>query len=177
MAYIVTRDGEEWSIAALRTSLKKNLPDYMIPSVFVFLDELPLTPNGKIDRKSLPVPEMGRTQLEQVYVAPRTPTEQVLCSLYAQVLDLEWVGVHDNFFELGGDSIISIQVVAYARQYGIHLTPKDIFQHQTVAQLALVSKTSKMIVAEQGLVSGVVSLTPIQQWFFDKGPSDKFSLD
>ncbi len=150
----------------LRVHLKEGLPEYMVPAAFVFLDALPLTPNGKVDRKALPVPDVG-TQLAHQYVAPRSPTEESLAEIWAEVLGVERVGAHDNFFELGGDSILSIQVVSRARQAGMIITPKDLFQYQTVARLAAAAGGAA-IAAEQGLMVGEIPLSPIQHWFFEQ---------
>ncbi|HEY4561719.1 MAG TPA: amino acid adenylation domain-containing protein, partial [Thermoanaerobaculia bacterium] len=121
----------------LRAALRERLPDYMVPSVFVSLPALPLNANGKVDRKALSsmgaAPEpAGR----EGYVAPRTREEEILAAVWARVLRLPRVGVEDNFFELGGDSILSVQIVARARQAGLLLTVKQLFEHQTVAALA-----------------------------------------
>ncbi len=151
----------------LRRFLKEKLPDYMVPSVFVVLDALPLTPNGKVNRRVLPAPDISRMNLEVGFVAPRTPTEKILADIWAEVLRVEQVGIHDNFFELGGDSILSIQIIARANQAGLKLATKQLFQHQTIAELAAVVGTVFSIQAEQGLVTGPVPLTPIQHWFFE----------
>jgi aryl carrier-like protein len=103
---------------------------------------LPLTANGKLDRKALPLPDTSRPELESLFVAPRTPQEQTLAGIWMQVLHLDQVGVYDNFFELGGDSIRSIQIIAKANQAGLRLTPQDLFQHQTIAELAAVATTT-----------------------------------
>jgi aryl carrier-like protein len=105
----------------------------MMPTYFVMLDEMPLTPNGKIDRRALPVPEPKRTE---VYEAPRTTAEKVLSEIWQAVLGVERVGVQDNFFSLGGDSILSIQVIARARQAGLELAPRQLFQNQRLGELA-----------------------------------------
>src|SRR5262249_58452183 len=88
--------------------------------------------NGKLDRRALPAPDLT----PQVVRSPRTPQEEVLCALYAEVLGVERVGIDDNFFALGGDSITSIQLVSRARKAGVVITPRAVFQHQTVAALA-----------------------------------------
>ena len=119
--------------AALRAHLARSLPDYMVPSAFVVLERLPLTPNGKLDRRALPAPELRGLRLRR---APRTPQEEILCGLFAEVLGLERVGIDDNFFALGGDSIMSIQLVSRARKAGLVITPRAVFQHQTVEALA-----------------------------------------
>ncbi|MCA1681610.1 MAG: amino acid adenylation domain-containing protein, partial [Actinobacteria bacterium] len=122
--------------AGLRSWLKQTLPEYMLPSAFVQLDQLPLTPSGKVDRRALPAPD-GAQRPESEYVAPRTPTEQVLADVWAQVLRVERVGVQDNFFELGGDSILSIQVVSRVRvAFGVEVSLRSLFINPTVAGLA-----------------------------------------
>jgi len=102
------------------------------------------------------------------YVSPRNGDEQILAEILQEMLGVELVGVNDNFFELGGDSVLAIQIIARANRGGLHLTPQQIFQHQTVAELAVVAKKIRSVEAEQGAVIGVVPLTPIQHWFFDQ---------
>jgi amino acid adenylation domain-containing protein len=148
--------------------LKQQLPEYMVPSALVLLETLPLTPNGKIDRRALPAPDMTRPEWSGTLVSPRTAVEEKLAEIWADVLGLQQVGIHDNFFELGGDSILSIQIIARANQAGLKLTPKQLFQHQTIAELAEVAGTGQANQAEQGLVTGKVLLTPIQRWFFEQ---------
>ncbi len=151
---------------ALRARLKSQLPDYMVPTHLVLLEHWPLTANGKLDRQALPAPDLELNR--QQYVAPGKPLELSLAAIWGEVLNLSQVGLNDNFFELGGDSILSIQVVSRARQQGIHFTPRDLFQHQTVQTLAAVATRSEQVTAEQGLLSGESALTPIQHWFFDR---------
>ncbi|MFE5698927.1 condensation domain-containing protein, partial [Streptomyces erythrochromogenes] len=135
VAYAVTADGV--ATADLRTHLAAVLPDYMVPAVFVPLDDLPLTPSGKVDRRSLPAPEFRPDVSATDYEAPRNATEQLLAEVWSEVLGVEKVGIHDNFFDLGGDSILSIQVVSRARQaLGIRLSPRLLFEAPTVAELA-----------------------------------------
>ena len=160
------RQRQLWS--DLRAFMGEKLPDYMVPSTFVALETMPLTPNGKIDRKALPAPDIASRELAEVYVAPRTMAEQVLTQIWAEVLRLERVGVDDNFFELGGDSILSIQIIARANQAGLHLTPRQIFQHQTIAELAEVAQTATDLRAEQGVLTGPLGMTPWQHWFFEQ---------
>jgi non-ribosomal peptide synthase protein (TIGR01720 family) len=101
-----------------------------------------------------------------VYVGPRTVVEEVLVGIWSEVLRVEQVGIHDNFFELGGDSILSIQIIARANQRGVRLTPRQLFQQQTIAALAQVAEVGPALLAEQGTLVGRVPLTPIQRWFF-----------
>ena len=142
VAYVVPNDSslsleeQDALSATLQTALKTQLPDYMVPAQWLFLEQLPLTPNGKLDRKALPAPDASQSQRD--YVAPSTPLEQQLAEVWQDILKIERVGVTDNFFALGGDSIISIQLVSRARQQGIRFTPKDLFQQQTVQKLAAV---------------------------------------
>jgi non-ribosomal peptide synthase protein (TIGR01720 family) len=136
----------------------------MIPGVFVHLDALPLTPNGKVDRKALPTPDTARQELQAESV-PRTRAEEILAQIWREVFHREVLSIHDNFFELGGDSILSIQIIFKANRAGLHLTPKQIFQHQTIAELAAVA-TTETLKAFQGLVTGSLPLTPIQHRFF-----------
>lgn len=167
VAYVVPW-GEEPTADELRTFLKSRIPEHMIPSIFVALSAFPLMPTGKVDRKALPTPERTRAKKNVVAVPPRTETEKMLADIWAQVLRVREVGVHDNFFELGGDSILSIQIVARAREAGLSLTPKQLFDHQTIAELAWVAGTTTIPATDQGVVTGRVPLTPIQERFFEQ---------
>ena len=164
VAYVVTRNRTKINTTELRRFLDGRLPEYMIPSAFVFLDRLPLTANGKIDRAALPLPDRSRP--DHVFAAPRNPVEEVLANIWSSVLGVDRVGVHDNFFDLGGDSILSIQIIARANQSGLGLVPRQLFQHQTVAELATVAGTPGPV-AEQGTITGHVPLTPVQARFFE----------
>jgi amino acid adenylation domain-containing protein/non-ribosomal peptide synthase protein (TIGR01720 family) len=168
VAYIVPNMHAKLTTNEMRQWLQQRLPDYMVPSACVFMDVLPLTPNGKVDHQKLPEPNRESQELAADFVAPRTPTEQMLAEIWAQVLRVERVGIHDNFFELGGDSILSIQIVGRASQAGLHLTPKQLFEHQTIVELSLVASARPSIESEQGLVLGSVPLSPIQRWFFEQ---------
>nr|WP_255032036.1 non-ribosomal peptide synthetase [Pseudomonas aeruginosa] len=150
----------------LKSALKASLPEYMVPTQWVFLAALPLTPNGKLDRKALPAPDASESQ--QQYVAPVTELERTLAAIWADVLKLERVGMADNFFELGGDSIISLQLVSRARQAGIRFTPKDLFQYQTIQGLAGAVRFDTGQLVDQGPVLGSMPLMPIQQRFFEE---------
>ncbi|MFF5868428.1 condensation domain-containing protein, partial [Pseudomonas sp. NPDC012596] len=150
----------------------RSLPEYMVPAQWLFLEALPLSPNGKLDRRQLPSPQ---AQAQKAYVAPEGELEHAIAAIWQDVLRRERVGVTDNFFELGGDSIISIQVVSRARQAGIHFTPKALFQHQTVRALARAARIGDeaAVQADQGPVTGVVRLTPIQARFFETCKVDR----
>ncbi|NEU75587.1 non-ribosomal peptide synthetase [Hassallia byssoidea VB512170] len=167
IAYLVPKQEPAPKISELRSFLKNHLPDYMIPSDFVVLKTLPLNPNGKVDRQALPTYKQEKSELEVVFVAPRTSVEKALAQIWCQVLGLERVGIHDNFFELGGDSILNIQIVSRASQAGLQLIPKQLFDYPTIAELAALVGTTQSIEAEQGVVSGSIPLTPIQHWFFE----------
>ncbi|NJR62069.1 MAG: amino acid adenylation domain-containing protein [Cyanobacteria bacterium CRU_2_1] len=165
VAYVVLTEALENPAQTLRQFLLEKLPDYMIPAMFMSLEMLPLTDNGKINRRALPAPEVALS--DRPIIPPSTPTETTLAAIWATVLHLEQISVTDNFFELGGDSILAIQIVSRAQQVGLQLTPKQLFQHQTIAELAKVA-TVRSSTVEQRLVTGEVPLTPIQHWFFEQ---------
>ncbi|HET7460085.1 MAG TPA: amino acid adenylation domain-containing protein, partial [Longimicrobium sp.] len=132
VAYVVG----EVETDALRAHVRRSLPEYMVPAAFVALDRLPLTPNGKLDRKALPAPEFASA--EGRYVAPRTPAEEVLAGIWAEVLRLERAGVTESFFELGGHSLLATRVVSRVRElFGVELPLRALFEGPTVAELAV----------------------------------------
>jgi amino acid adenylation domain-containing protein/non-ribosomal peptide synthase protein (TIGR01720 family)/FkbM family methyltransferase len=155
-------------VPQLRTYLAGRLPEPMIPASWVLLDAMPLTANGKLDRRALPPPEEVRPELAQAFLAPRNAVEEQLAAIWAQALHLDHVGVHDNFFELGGDSILAMQIISRAGREGLRLAPRQMFQHQTIAELAAVVGTAEEVRVEQGPVTGPVELTPIERWFFEQ---------
>ena len=121
----------------LRSFLTEKLPEYSVPSAFTMLEALPLTPNGKVDRRALPAPDWSRPELEQGFVAPRTPTEEALVGIWAQILGVERVGIHDNFFELGGHSLLATQVMSRVRDaLMVDLPLRSLFDAPSVAGLA-----------------------------------------
>ncbi|WP_301128295.1 non-ribosomal peptide synthetase, partial [Streptomyces cacaoi] len=138
VAYLVpAAQGAVISVDALRDQLAARLPEYMVPATFMVLDALPLTANGKLNRKALPEPAVART--EEARTAPRTPTEEALAAIWAEVLGVEQVGADDDFFALGGDSISSLKVVSRIRgALGAALSPRALFDEPTVARLAAV---------------------------------------
>ncbi|HET9380237.1 MAG TPA: non-ribosomal peptide synthase/polyketide synthase [Streptomyces sp.] len=167
--YVVPAPGARVEPEAVRRELGRTLPEYMIPSAVVVLPALPLSPNGKLDRERLPDPAPHEPAAR--HVAPRTATERTLAAIWAGVLHVERVGADDNFFALGGDSILSIQVVAQARQAGLTITSRDFYRHQTVAALARCADEadSRRPAAAPAAVeaTGTAPLTPIQHWLFD----------
>jgi acyl carrier protein len=125
-------------VPELKEFLSQRLPEYMIPFTFVLLDALPLTPNGKVNRLALAAPDDVRPETESAYLAPRTPVEESLAEIFAEVLNLEEVGVHDNFFKLGGHSLLATQVISRIRDaFQIELPLRSMFETPTVAGLAV----------------------------------------
>jgi len=168
-AYVVAAAGGAAPAEELRAFLRKLLPEHMVPAFFVPLAALPVSPDGKVDRKALPDPAAARAALAGS-ASPRDATEELLAGIWREVLGLEQVGIHDNFFSLGGDSILSIQVVARARRAGLAVTPRQLFENQTIAGLASVAGSAESAgAAPQGPVEGEVPLTPIQRRFFAEG--------
>ncbi|MEV5831906.1 condensation domain-containing protein, partial [Spirillospora sp. NPDC052242] len=170
VAYVV---GSGVDSSEVRRFVGRDLPDYMVPAVIVELDALPLTVNGKLDRKALPEPDFSAKVSSRT---PSTPEEETLARLFAEVLNLERVGVDDGFFDLGGDSIIAIQLVSRARQSGLVISPREVFQHQTVEELAAVSRPvgeDEQVEAEPpGAGVGPVPVTPIVGWLRERVDGD-----
>ena len=118
--------------------LEEKLPEHMMPSAFVLLDAMPLTANGKLNRRALPMPGSSRPELETDYVAPRTPAEETLATIWAEVLKLKQIGVNDDFFQLGGHSLLATQVISRVRErFRIELPLRYLFEFPTVAGLAV----------------------------------------
>ena len=153
----------------LRSYLQQQLPAYMLPSHYHTLDRLPLTPNGKLDRARLPAPAPARAQAR---TPPRTPLERQLAAIWATTLGCPPIGIHDNFFELGGDSILSVQIAARASEEGLPLTPRMVFEQQTVAEQAAALADAPTVSAEQGPIVGPSPLLPSQRWFFEQEFAD-----
>ena len=157
---------EALDVEALKQRLGQQLPAHMVPAFMVQLPALPLSSNGKIDRKALPKPEVERQARQQR--APSNATEEVLCRLLGELLGIEAPSVDDNFFALGGDSILGLQFIAQARAQGIGLTPRQLFQQRTLADLALVANPVEQCQAEQGVLEGEAPLLPIQHWLLER---------
>jgi amino acid adenylation domain-containing protein/non-ribosomal peptide synthase protein (TIGR01720 family) len=175
-ATVIVRDGKivAYVVGEVdQEAVKEVLPEYMVPAAHVRLDALPLLPNGKIDRKALPAPDYTA---DSSGVAARTPREELLAGLFAEVLGVPAVSVDDGFFHLGGDSILSIQLVARARAAGLVVTAKDVFQHQTVEALALVATEASNVQADPDAGIGRFAPTPIMHWLRSLGgPSNGFN--
>ena len=184
VAYVVAQEGPAPSGSELRGFLQERLPEYMVPSAFVGLPALPLTPNGKVDRKALPAPE-GRG-MEEGYVPPGTPTEELLAGIWAEVLRQERVGRQDNFFALGGHSLVAIQVVSRVRDtFGVELPVRCVFESPTVAELSAAVEAARgeqrpaLPPIEPLSREGALALSFAQErlWFLDhlEGPSATYN--
>jgi amino acid adenylation domain-containing protein len=156
VAYVVAESESPITSSEFIEHLKERLPGYMIPSAFVTLSEMPLTPNGKIDRKALPAPDYRRRALEHAFVAPRTPLEEELVKIWAEVLRLPQVGVNDNFFDLGGHSLSAIQVISRMREVAqVELPLRSFFEGPTVSKLA--ESVEKARGSRRGIAAGPIS--------------------
>jgi len=134
VAYVVPVQGMVVDTAVLRRNLSQRLPDYMVPSAFAVLEALPLTPNGKLDRRALPAPQ----KRNEGYRAPRTPQEEILCEIFAELLGLPHVGIEDNFFALGGHSLMAMRLVSRVRAtLAVELAIRELFEAPTPSELAL----------------------------------------
>ena len=137
IAYVVAREELRPATSEMRDYLRRTLPEYMMPASFVVLEALPLTATGKVDRNALPEPEQVRPELAQVYVAPQTAVEEVLCGIFSEVLQVEPVGVRDSFFELGGHSLLATQISSRVRSaFQVELPLRRLFESPTVERLA-----------------------------------------
>jgi amino acid adenylation domain-containing protein len=156
-AYVILE--QDVSANDLREAISRRLPEYMIPSAFVFCDSFPLTVNGKVDRKALPEPDLAHPQSVSEYVAPRTAVERRLAKLWSEMLGIERVGIHATFHELGGHSLIATRLMASVRQaFQINMPVRALFEHATIAELA---KAVEECLAEQ--ISEQVAKTPAGQ--------------
>jgi acyl-coenzyme A synthetase/AMP-(fatty) acid ligase len=136
IAYVVCDQGDG-EMDELRDFMKAKVPEFMVPATFVRMESLPLTTNGKVDRNALPAPERRSNGCQQQgSMATHTAVEQKLMKIWAEVLKLDRVGIHDNFFDLGGDSILGTLILARAAQAGVKISPRQLFEHQTIAELS-----------------------------------------
>ena len=166
VAYVLPED--LFSKEKIQQFLKSQLPDYMVPPLIMELDYIPLTHNGKVDKKALPNPEASALMTHE-YIAPRNNTETAIANIWKDLLKVERVGINDNFFELGGDSIITVQVVSRAKEQGFDLTPRDLFDFQTVATIATFLEEKST--TETGILTGACALSPVQQAFWEENQS------
>ncbi|MFI2238019.1 non-ribosomal peptide synthase/polyketide synthase [Streptomyces chrestomyceticus] len=156
VAYVVTTPGLSVRSVDLRDQLARVLPDYLVPDTYVTLAELPRTADGRLDTAALPAPDTGGS------AAAATPEEAQLAALFAEVLGLPAVGLDQGFFDLGGDSIVSIKLVSRARKAGLHITPRDVFEHKTVARIAAAARTAAPAApAVQDVATGTLLPTPV----------------
>ena len=164
-AYVVPLAKAEFDTANLAAWLSDRLPAYMHPRQWQVLTELPLTPNGKLDRDALPAPRMSDPPMTDV--GPQTPVERILADIWSRLLNRPSIGIRQNFFELGGDSILSLQIVARCREAGLRLLPRQIFEYQTIAELAphVVPESEANDGADQHAITGALAPGPIQRWF------------
>ena len=164
--FVVPADEKTVALEELRRFLQERLPELMLPSSITVVPEIPRTTVGPPDLRIL-----AQKLVEKKHVGPRNPIEEVLCGIWAQLLGRERVGVYDNFFEIGGDSILSVQVIAQARKAGLQITPRQMFEQQTIADLAEVATVIAVAEAEineaETTMSGPVPISPIQKLFFD----------
>ncbi|HEY6186084.1 MAG TPA: amino acid adenylation domain-containing protein [Pyrinomonadaceae bacterium] len=160
VAYVVAGGERCPSVGELREYLSGLMPEYMVPGIYVFIDELPRTTTGKVDRRALPQPEPGRDMLPESFVAPVTPTEESLARLWGELLKLETIGVNDNFFDLGGHSLLATQLISRVREsFEVDLPLGSIFKSPTIAGLARQVEAAKLAGAE----SSSVSLVPVSR--------------
>ena len=150
-AYFVAEEGSSVSTPALRRYLESKLPEYMVPSVFIPLEDLPLSPNGKLDRRALPLPAQLSRALDTEFVAPRNELEKQLAAVWTDVLGLDEIGVNDNFFELGGHSLLAATLLTRLREaVGSTLTMRRLFESPTVAELAqAISEENTLVTSEE----------------------------
>ena len=169
VAYAVAAEGAAIDENDLRRHLQLRLPEYMVPAAFVALPAMPRTANGKLDRDALPAPEWSRAAAGRT---PATPAEIALAAIWSDVLRMPEIGIDENYFELGGDSILSIQICSRTQRAGWDLTPKQLFEHQTIAGAASVMRLRSASGAAGAEVSGRVALLPAQRWFFEQNFAD-----
>ncbi|MBA2288158.1 MAG: amino acid adenylation domain-containing protein [Ktedonobacteraceae bacterium] len=167
VAYVTLQEGEAFTRDGMQRFLAASLPDYMIPTLLVCLENLPLSSHGKVDRQRLPSPAWESLRPE-VSAEPTTEYEKILAGIWAETLVVERVGVDTNFFELGGDSIKTLLIVARARQAGLLFTPRQLFQHQTIRELAAILEGDASLTRDHERGQGLLPLLPWQARFFEQ---------
>lgn len=168
VAYLVLEPGSEADATALRDHQLRQLPEYLVPSQYVFVAALAVSSNGKVDLQALPDPESNRPMGQTPFVAPRSDVERILADIWSEVLKVDTIGVHENFYELGGDSILSILITSRARASGLGLELRHFIEHQTIAGLAEVAEVVPAVPSAVEEDTGL--LTPVQRAFFDRMP-------
>jgi amino acid adenylation domain-containing protein len=178
VAFLVCDDGAALTSVELRDHLMGQLPDYMVPGQFVMLERMPLTPSGKIDRRALPALDAGHSALADSYVAPRTPTEEILAGIWTQLLPVEQVGIHDDFFALGGHSLLATQLVSRVRNiFQVEVALRQLFEVPTIA--GLVTEIERLKMVGEDLQSPPIAPVPREEttllsyaqqrlWFLDQ---------
>ena len=181
VGYVVPANGQSTDPASLRAHLGQSLPDYMVPAAIVLLNALPLTPNGKLDRKALPAPDL--TASTNAWRAPRTPQEDILCALFAEILGLARVGIEDNFFELGGHSLLATRLISRIRgMLGVELPIRSLFETPTVAgltqQFASAQAARPALQPLERPAEIPLSFAQRRLWFLDRleGPSPTYNI-
>ena len=187
VTYLVT-NSEPIEISQVRSFIAKELPDYMVPAAFVVLERMPLTPNGKIDRRALPLPDKSSLISSSTYEPPRTPTEELLVSIWREVLGLEQIGINDNFFELGGHSLLATQVISRIREiFSIKLSLSHLFKSATISELGKIIEAFKQNETEfkptviEPISRGAdlaLSFAQERLWFLDQleGQTDTYNM-
>jgi amino acid adenylation domain-containing protein len=176
VAYVVIDKEQSFTADDIRAYLREHLPSFMIPSQIVFLDAFPLTANGKVDKSALPSPAEIGDLASQDFVAPRTPVEIALAEVWKRVLGVDRVGINDNFFDLGGDSIRSIQLRAQGQKAGYDFSVQQIFEHQTIAELALAATSIDGKVAQSFKTDPFDLITPQDRANVPEGIEDAYPL-
>ena len=179
VGYVVAAAGESAEASVLRAHLGQTLPDYMVPSAFVVVDRLPLTPNGKLDRRALPAPDLTPS----VRRGPRTPQEEILCGLFAEVLGVDRVGIDDNFFELGGHSLLATRLISRVRgTLDVELAIRALFEAPSVEALVrhlggAGSARPALVAVERPSEIGL-SFAQRRLWFLDRleGPGATYNI-
>jgi amino acid adenylation domain-containing protein len=178
IAYVIAEQSPAATIQELRSFLKDKLPEYMVPSAFVFLESLPLTPSGKLDRKALPAPDGRRLEQDESLSVPATPIQEMLAGVWAQVLKVEEVGFHENFFDLGGHSLLATQIMSGVRKlFQVELPLRSLFESPTVAGLA--DRIEEALCEERGMPAPAIvarsrnhdlplSFAQQRLWFLDR---------
>jgi non-ribosomal peptide synthase protein (TIGR01720 family) len=171
VGYYVSR--REVSEEEMKEHMRERVIEEVMPRIYVRIGKMPLTVNGKVNVEGLPgLEEVRKGRKKEERREARGEVEREMVKIWEEVLGVEGIGIDDNFFELGGDSILSIQIIAKSNRVGIRLTPKQLFERQTIAQLVSVAGSKQLIQADQAIVTGFAPLTPIQHWFFEQNLSD-----